>query len=197
MRYHLKAPPHAGADREGDAEDQVLITHTLSTLPGTLGVGEDYYVYSTESGYTEEMCLAQGIEKVTVDNYLPICGYDMIILPKDTTFEDPSFCIYVRVKSDSDLGVDNLKALDESTFQFVADALVSGFSAMGEPIAHTVYENENGKYIVFDAVLYKNARRYATIINGKMVYFIAEAAGADISDEQDRQIRLLIDALRY
>lgn len=174
-----------------------LTYYKLSVLPGVLGVSDDYYVYSLESEYTDEMCRAQGTDKATVDTYMQLCGNDMIIVPTNTTFGDPAFKIDIRVKSDKDYGIDNLKTLDEATFKLVADTLALSFSMTGDPVSYTVYENDTAKYIVFDWTVLEPERRYATIIKGKMIYFIAEADGNSISQDQDAQVREIIDTLQY
>ena len=174
-----------------------LTYYKLSVLPGVLGVSDDYYVYSLESEYSDEMCRAQGTDKATVDTYMQLCGNDMIIVPTNTTFGDPAFKIDIRVKSDKDYGIDNLKTLDEATFKLAADTLALGFSMTGDPVSYTVYENDTAKYIVFDRTVIEPERRYATIIKGKMIYFIAEADGNSISQDQDAQVREIIDTLQY
>ena len=171
--------------------------YKLSALPGTFNAGDSYHVYSLESGYTDQMCQAQGVTKAAADQYIQLCGYDAIILPADAAFADPEFEIDIRIKADKDYGVDNFKTLEEAAFSQVADALALSFSMTGEPVSYTVYENESAKYIAFDWTAVVPERRYATVINGKMVYFIAKAKGEPISQEQDEQLRAIIDTLQY
>lgn len=181
----------------GNNADADLAQYQLEALPGTLRVSHDYYVYSAHSGYTDEMCKAQGTDKATVDTYLLLSGNDMIIVPINTTFGNGTFRIDIRVKSEKDYGVDNLKHLDDATFKQIADVLVLGFSVNGETVNYTVHENDTAKYIVFDWTAVEPERRYATIINGKMVYFSAQADGDPISAEQDAQLRAILDTLQY
>ena len=56
---------NASAQETAEAEGQ----YKISGLPGTFDVPDGYNVYSLESGFTEEMCKAQG---VGYDNMTPI-----------------------------------------------------------------------------------------------------------------------------
>lgn len=173
-----------------------LTFHKLSALPGVVGVSEDYDAYSPEFGYTEQMLESQGISKEKLDLFLKTCGYDLLIVPKNESLGAPSFEIDIRIKADKDYGIAQLKDLDSTEFQAYAEILTKGFALTGE-VSYTAYENNNAKYIVFDVNITGWQRRYATIINGKMVYFIIRGAGQPISDEQDTIARSIIDTLQY
>ncbi len=186
-----------GSIPEHDAEENGLIYYKLSALPGSVGIGEDYDTYSPEYGYSEEMLRSQGISKEKLDLYLQLSGKDLIVVPKGESLGSPNFEISIRIKDKKDYGIDNLKNLNEATFKEFADLLVQGFALDGNPMDYSVYENDNAKYIVFDWTVGSLERRYATIINGKMVYFIVSAAGNPISADQEATAQLIMDTLQY
>jgi len=173
--------------------------YKLTTLPGTLYITDSYHVYATNSGYTEQMCAAQGIEKSKVDMYLPLSGYDMLIFPKNEPFANPNFKINVRAKNDKDYGIQNLKDQSDEEISAMANTLVSGFASTGSVSEPTIYKSSTATYIVFDwfPAGLSSQRRYATIINGTMVYFIGETPADSFTQEQDAQIREIVDTLTY
>lgn len=66
-----------------------------------------------------------------------------------------------------------------------ADSLIAGFNVAD----YTVYENENAKYVVFDVSIVEAERRYATIIDGKMGYFIASTDGKTTPAQQRNNVK--------
>ena len=173
--------------------------YNLAALPGALTISDIYNVYSMDSGYTEEMCRQQGVEKTQMDQYLALAGDDMIILPENGLFGKPEFQIKVRIKAE-DYGITDMKLQSNAVFDQIAKTLVAGYAEYTTVSEYTAYENSTAKYVVFEYKLpglSKYQRRYATVINGKMVYFIAETSGDAFTPEQDVQIQTIIDTLTY
>lgn len=167
--------------------------YELTALNAEITVPEEYSVYALNSGFTEQMCQKQGI--VSVENmtlYLQVCGDEMYILPEEDSFSDPSFIISIRVK-EKDYGVENLKDLNSVDFKLMADSLVAGFSGAD---GYAIYENDTAKYIVFDCTILEEQCRYATIIDGKMVYFIIKTDGKTAPADHHTRVRTILDTLK-
>lgn len=176
--------------------------YRISSLPGIIKVGDNYNVYSTDNDFTEEMCLAQGVEYEKMQKYVEVSksmsGIDMHIIPADQNMAKSDFWIEIKVKENKDYGIDNFKALDDKDFKTYAYALIKGFGlSIDSDLNYSTYDNKDAKYIVFDCKIINYERRYATIINGKMVYFIAQSKRGTISDIEDSEIKTIIDSLKY
>lgn len=166
--------------------------YLLSALPGSLKISEKYNVYSLDNPFTEDMCKSQGVEYDNMNLYLEFSGFDMVICPKEDLLSNPSFVIEVRVKSDKDYGINNSKDLSDEDFSIWAYALSSGFGA-GD--TYTVVETDKAKFVVFDWEGY-NQRRYATIMNGKMVYIIGESTNKDVLASIDTDLKSIAESLK-
>lgn len=105
------------------------------------------------------------------------------------------FEIQIKVKT-KDYGVSNLKDVNEKEFNEFAEWLMQEFSS-AECDGYEIYETPNAKFIAFDCKMTKYQKRYATVINGKMVYFIASSPNLKISEEQNNDIKNMVDSLKY
>ena len=160
---------NASAQETAEAEGQ----YKISGLPGTFDVPDGYNVYSLESGFTEEMCKAQGVGYDNMERYLEMSTIDVLIVPADQPLNSAEVQFEIRVKDQKDYGIDNLASLNDEDLKSFANALVAGFGVSDYEIAE-----ENGlRYVVFSTKIMQDQVRYATIINGKMVYVFSECNG--------------------
>ena len=173
--------------------------YVLADLPGTIMVDDKYNVYSLENEITEDMCLAQDTSYEQVISYLELNksfgGIEMVILPVSEPIGRADFEIQIKVKT-KDYGVSNLKDVNEKEFNEFAEWLMQEFSS-AECDGYEIYETPNAKFIAFDCKMTKYQKRYATVINGKMVYFIASSPNLKISEEQNNDIKNMVDSLKY
>ena len=119
------------------------------------------------------MCKAQGVGYDNMISYLEMSTIDVLIVPADQPLNSAEVQFEIRVKDQKDYGIDNLASLNDEDLKSFANALVSGFGASDYEIAE-----ENGlRYVVFSTKIMQDQVRYATIINGKMVYVFSECNG--------------------
>lgn len=167
-------------------------TYILTALNAEITVAEEYSVYALNSGFTEQMCQAQGINSADkMTQYLQLCGDDMYLLPNEDAFLDPTFIVSVRIK-EKDYGCENLKDLNALEFKQLAASLVAGFG-VGE---YTVYENDVAKYVVFNCKILEDECRYATILDGKMVYFTVQTDGKTAPADHHARVCTILDTLK-
>lgn len=183
-----EAPEAANTDvlSQELAENERLVR----AVPMIFTVPDGYHAYDTEGNYTEEMCTAQGVSLENMQAYMQVSGYDFVLVPAEETMQALSFEVDIRVK-DNDNGVENLTELSDSDLANLAQMLVTGFQASD----YTLYDTQDARFIVFDCTLVHAERRYASIINGKMVYFIAIPASGEMTDEQDALVKNMLDQL--
>ena len=162
----------------------------VSAVPMTFTVPDGYHAYDTEGNFTEEMCAAQGVSYENMKGYMQLAGYDVVLIPENDALSSPSLEIDIRVKG-MNYGVENLTELSDSDLVRLAADLLAGFSATD----YTLYDVQGARFIVFDCNQIAPERRYASIINGKMVYFIAVSASGKITDEQDALVKNMLDQL--
>lgn len=175
---------------ESDTESENV--YLLSALPGSLEIPDKYNVYSLDNPFTEEMCKSQGVEYDNMNSYLELSGDDMLMYFTDDLISNPNCKITVKVKSEKDYGVNNLKYLSDEDFKLWADVMALEFDVVNE---YNVVKTDYAKYIVFDWKDY-NQRRYATIVNGKMVYIIGESTNKDVLASIDEDLKSIAGSLR-
>lgn len=168
-------------------------TYILTALNAEITVAEDYSVYALNSGFTEQMCQTQGIDSADkMTQYLQLSGNDMYILPREDSFLDPSFVVSVRIKEE-DYGIESFKDLNDTEFDLMAESLIAGFTGSD---GYTVYENDTAKYVVFNYTAIEAECRYATILDGKMVYFIVQTDGKTDPADHHERVCAIIDTLK-
>ena len=174
----------------------------ISDLPGKITVSDEYHVYSTDNEYTAEMCTKQGITpdkmKLYVDTQKEYGGINMIIIPAENPIVSSDFVIQIKVKSENDYKLENLADVSDADFESYKESLVSGFeSSLGAELTPWIYENSNTKWIAFDCFMVSDQTRYATILNGKMIYVIGKNSSAPLNDAQKSEITKIIDTLQF
>lgn len=176
--------------------------YRLTELPGKITVSDTYNVYSTDNEFTEEMCLEQGVDyekaKTYVELQKSLAGIDMFIIPKSSNLIDNDFQISVKVKEDNTYEFENLSELSSAEFSTVKTTLLVGFEkTFGSDLTSDIYENQNLKWIVLEGTLVQHEIRYATIINGKMIYFCVENINGPLTEAQKQEVTKIIDSLQY
>lgn len=156
------------------------INYKISALPATVSLPERYHVYSLDNQFTEKMCQSQGFTVEQMTQYLNLSSVDMIAVPAGESFLGCSFEMDAKIKSSHDYGIDNLKNLSNEEFDLWANILIISFGTSD----YEVLETDQVKYVIFDCKLMTPERRYATIINGNMIYFIGHAGeGLEMTEE--------------
>ena len=70
-------------------------------------------------------------------------------------------------------------------------------TSLNTELTSTVYENKSKKWIVFDCYMTDHQTRYATILNGKMIYVIGKSTIGPLTDTQKNEITQIIDSLKF
>ena len=169
--------------------------YRISDIPGKISVSEKYHAYSLDNEYTAEMCASQGVDVDRMKTYLELTKeyskVNMILVPAEEPIATTNFEILIKVK-EKDWEINNLNELNENEYKLTADALVAGFGADYE-----TYKINNIKWVVFDCFISTNQTRYATILNGKMIYVFGQNKTASVTDEQRNDIREIVDSLKF
>ena len=144
------------------------------------------------------MCEAQGVEPGNMAAYMSMAKKDLMLVPADEPYSDCSLEIYIRVKDDNDYGVDSFSDLSDAEYTQVADTLVDGFASGGFTVfGSDTYETENARFCVIDCRAIDYERRYATVVNGKMIYVVAVTRDELVTDAQDALVRELLGTLHF
>ena len=173
-------------------------TRIIAAAPMSVELPEGFNAYDPEGNYTDEMCAAQGVEPENMAAYMSMAKKDLMLVPADEPYVDCSLEIYVRVKSDNEYGINSFNELSEAEFQQAAAALVTSFDVGGfEMLGSDTCEIAGVRYCVMDCKGIDYERRYATVMNGKMIYFVAVTDGGIVTDEQDAIVRQLLETVRF
>ena len=144
----------------------------VASVPMYVTLPEGFNAYDPAGNYTEEDCRAQGVEKANMDAYMSMAKKDLMLVPADELYSDLSW--------------------------EMADALVQSFEAGGfEVIGGDTYETANARYCVIDCKAIQLERRYVTVVNGKMIYFVAEFSDGMLTDERDAVVRSMLDSVVF
>lgn len=119
---------------------------------------------------------------------------EIIAVPADEKYKERSFEIEIKVKDDEDYGTDNLKSMGEPMLDLFARTLIFGFGTQ----EYSILETDAANFIVFDCKLAGiSQRRYATIIDGKMIYFIGkDIGGTGITEECYKDLEEIAASLK-
>ena len=182
--HFLATCSHDAAQGSSSAPSPTAGAYTISRLPGTFSVPAGYHVYSKESGYTREMCDSQGIDYEGMGKYLDMGTVDAMIVPAEQMYQDAEVKINIRIKDEKDYHMDDLAAISTAELKLVAETLVTGFGQSD----YEIVEGNGLRYIVFSTKIVSDEIRYATIINGKMVYVYAQFSG-ELSPQRAEDLR--------
>ncbi len=163
------------------AEEQTgAVKYYIPEMNATISVPEEYYVFGKDIDFTDEMCREAGVEPSKMKQYLSMSFDQAFIIPRGDSFTEPSIQIRVKVKDNKYPGTD-LSKMSETEFQQTADALVSGFSVD----QYSQLEKNGMRFVIFESNgPIEKTYRYATIIDGDMIYIYASVAGSEITTEQ-------------
>ena len=90
------------------------------------------------------------------------------------------------------------KHLNNAEFEAAKSSLLTAFETVFSTIMTSdVYTGKNLKWIILEGTLVKYEIRYATILNGKMLYFCIENTNGPLTDAQKQEVNQIIDTLQY
>ncbi len=164
-----------------------MVQYYVPALKGTIAVPEDYYVFIDGGDYTDEMCAAVGLARDQVETYMSATGVQVYIIPKGDQFAKSKFRILLHVK-DKKYGDVTFADISESEYNLYASSIISGFEKHGADGYQTVEKN-GLRFMLFNYVFSCYSYRYATVINGHMIYTYGEKADKQpLSPEQEADV---------
>ena len=163
-------------------------TYYIPELQGTISVPKEYSVFGKDIYYTDEMCYEAGVNPSNMAQYLSLAFDQAYIIPRGDKFTDPSIEICLKVKEDKYGHVD-FGSLSETEYKLYADELVAEFSAD----SYSTLKKNGMRFVVFDwnEPTGNTSYRYATIIDGDMIYIYASVTDSAITPEQ----RVLLESI--
>lgn len=151
----------------------------IPNLRGSISIPSGFYVFGEDIPYTDEMCRDIGVEPENMKKAMPLLQGQTLIVPADEPYADTSINIYLKVKDKKYEDV-TLASLSYSEYRLLASAVVSSFGVKD-------FDTIEGNGLRFFAFSYENQGnicRYATILNGHMIYVYANTGSSPISEEQ-------------
>ncbi len=195
-------------EAENASAESTSVSATEATEPA-IPLGEDKYhldvnitieapvgynTYGKSSGYTEEMCKAQGVTYENMSKYLDMTDDGFIMVPENEPFADAAFEIRAKLKNSKDYGIINLNDLNEDELKYAADTLVAGFTGAE---GYEIVKTDKATFIVFDWKTVKNTRRYATVIDGCMIYIYGETNAGPLTEENKSYLDAVAKSIDY
>ena len=152
----------------------------IKALNGSIVIPDDYYAFSEDIPYTDEMLLDIGIKPENFQSALPLLMGNTMIVPAGEPYTEDTQTIYLKVKGKS---YDNitLSELTEAEYQLIAQTVVASFGVL----KYETVEGSGLRFFVFNADQgMGNVCRFATILNGHMIYLYTNTGKEEISEEQ-------------
>lgn len=160
----------------------------LEKINGTAVVPDGFYVIGEDYPITEQMCSDIGVEFDKMQTAISMLQGQILIVPCNEPYSSSSH-YYIKVKDKKYEDI-TLSELSESECSLIVSAVVDSFGAVGYEI-----EERNGlRFFVFTADQgYGNVLRYATIIDGHMIYIYSNT----LQDGAEEEIRSTLEKIAF
>ncbi len=160
-------------------------------LKGAVSAPSDYYVFGKNIDYSDDMCYAVGLDPERMKTYFSLSFDSVVMIPSGDRFFDPSFEIKLKVKSNKYPGID-FAGMSEQEFRSYAESFIRDFQT-----DHTTLEKNGLRFIVFDwDGPETKSFRYATIIDGDMIYVYATSADQTLTPQQREILESIAVSIR-
>lgn len=161
--------------------------YSITALNGSISVPNNYNIYALDVPYTDEMCYSQGIDPEGLRLALSLMDNNALIIPADEQYSSVSQKIYLKVKEKKYQDI-TLSELSKTEYELLASTIVSSFKA-------EQYETVEGNGLRFFVFKYNQGLgytcRYATILNGHMIYVYSTTGDTSISPEQQNVLEYI------
>ena len=175
------APTEAPADR----------AFTFMNGKLTVRISPEEYDYLVKDVPQDPAVLERlGLSESQASAYMSMLGYELVAVPVGQKLTKADFEILVNVKDPSYQGIASLRSLSEAERMLLAQSLVLGFGKSD----YELYSSGDADYIVFEAL---GSQRYATIVDGCMVYIYAKSDTGILSDDQKAALRRFVDGASW
>lgn len=164
----------------------------IPRLKGSICVPECYYALGEDLPYTDEMLNKINIKKENFEEALPFMQGQTLIVPADEPYENSlHYRLKVKDKKYNDI---TLSELSLSDYNLLASTIVSSFN-----VNHYDTVTGNGlRFFVFNANQgLGNVCRYATILNGHMIYVYVNTGDNLITNEQQTLLESIALSIRH
>ncbi len=164
----------------------------IPRLKGSICVPDGYYALGEDLPYTDEMLSRINVRKQNFEEGLPLLQGQTLIVPADEPYAD-SLHYYLKVK-DKKYDDITLSELSLSDYDLIATTVVSSFK-----VDHYETVTGNGlRFFVFNANQgLGNVCRYATILNGHMIYVYVNTGDDVITKEQQALLESIALSIRH
>ena len=180
------------ASTEEDERDAESTEYAVEKLNGSIRVPNGYYVFGEDIEFTEQMCEDIGTSIENVRKAIPLLQGQTLIVPSDEAFaESVHFYLKVKEKKYDDI---TLSELPMSDYRTVASTIVSSFGVRD----YETVEGNGLRFFVFTADQGLGAvLRYATILNGHMIYVYANNGNNTFTEQQKSDLEYIALSIRH
>lgn len=167
--------------------------YDIPALKGSVSIPNGYYVFAEDIPFTDQMCEDIGVKPDNMKTGIGMLQGQTLIVPADEPYETSEPHIYIKVKEKKYDDI-TLSDLSDSDYELLATTIVSSFGV-------TDYETVEGnglRFIVFTANQgLGNVCRYATILNGHMIYIYISTGDSVITDQQRAVLNYIALSIRH
>lgn len=175
-----------------DKWDTDSTEYSIERLNGSIRVPNGYHVFGEDQNFTEQMCEDIGVRIENMENAIPMLQGQTLIVPAGEPYADSvHFYLKVKEKKYDDI---TLSKLSISEYNMLASTIVSSF---GVHDYDTVEEN-GLRFFVFTANQgLGDVLRYATILNGHMIYVYANIGENTLSEQQRSDLEYIAFSIQH
>lgn len=170
---------------------------SFDLMDGRLNVtidGNVFDVFLKDNTGNDEAIAHSGVSQEKMDLYMSATGYDLMAVPaaEENSYLDADYTFLVHVKKPEYEGIENFSHLGETMENLFANNMITSFGL--DPDSFEIYKTENADYIVFEAL---NSIRYATIMDGSMIYFYIRPEHGEVTDEHREMLRSIMEGVTW
>ena len=164
----------------------------LDGINGTAVIPSGFYILREDYPLTEKMCSDIGVELDNVQKAISMLQGQTLIVPDNEPYSS-SLHYYIKVKEKKydDITLSNLSDYECSIF---ASSVVKSFGTND----YEIVERNGLRFFVFNADQgMGNVCRYATVIDGHMIYVYSNTASDGVTEEQKAVLEKIAFSIQY
>lgn len=160
----------------------------LKKINGTAVVPNGFYVIREDYPITEQMCSDIGVEFDNIQMAISMLQEQTLIVPCNEPYSS-SLHYYIKVKDKKYKDI-TLSELSDTECSLIVSTVVSSFGVDD----YEIVERNGLRFFVFNN---GNVLRYATIINGHMIYVYSNMLSESATEEQKTVLEKIAFSIRY
>lgn len=182
-------------NESGLVAKEKLRTYMLPAGPITVTLDENKYnIFCQGMTKNDLSIIRSGDDAQAINDYLDINNKDMVIVNMDETIP-AEFSISIRIKDQTYKDVD-LRNCSFDTAKMALDIIYSSFEDTGTATDKEIVVINNVPYLKF-RWMNNSQLRYATIINGDMIYIWASHKDSGIVDADAEMLLQVVKSIQY